>query len=285
MAAAAPPNQRWIFGPFSDLVLGCGLGYAVFILFLPWVPVEGGVLAAVGSFATLVIGAPHYGATLLRVYRNREDRRKYAFFTVYLSAFIWLWFVAGLYEIALGSAMITLYLTWSPWHDRGQKYGLAVMFLRRRGIPFSPETKRLLYASFALSHGRGFISLHRGIGLLFERHGVGVFAGTPFEIIHLGTLPSVWSLLFAILGGGYLLFTGSVCLRLRGAASVVDPVPVAALAIGPASAGRRVVRQADRIRRNQRRCTPSPWAFVACDGEASGGGRGPAAGGDALARR
>jgi hypothetical protein len=38
MAAAAPSGRRWIFGPGPDLLLGCGLGYALVALLLPLAP-------------------------------------------------------------------------------------------------------------------------------------------------------------------------------------------------------------------------------------------------------
>ena len=72
------------------------------ISLLPLLPVPAKTLVTIGTFGTLLIGAPHYGATLLRVYRSAEDRRKYAFFAVYLSAMVWLWFGIGLFD--LGSA-------------------------------------------------------------------------------------------------------------------------------------------------------------------------------------
>ena len=43
---------------------------------------------------------------------------------------------------ALGTFLVTLYLTWSPWHYTGQNYGLAVMFLRRSGVEVDARTKR-----------------------------------------------------------------------------------------------------------------------------------------------
>ena len=111
MTAIAAPNRRWVFGPIPDLLLGCGLGYVLLISLLPLLPVDARTLVTVGTFGTLLIGAPHYGATLLRVYGNAADRRKYAFFAVYLSAIVWLWFGVGIYDLGVGSAMITLYLT------------------------------------------------------------------------------------------------------------------------------------------------------------------------------
>ena len=234
MTAAAPTDRRWVFGPLPDLMFGCGLGYLLFIALLPLLPLEPRLLAALGAFATLFIGAPHYGATLLRVYRNAEDRRKYAFFAIYCSAAVWLWFVVGLHQLALGSAMITLYLTWSPWHYTGQNYGLAVMFLRRRGVAFSPATKRVLYASFGLSYALVFLSLHRGGQPLGRSYGAGDFSGTPFYFIHLGIPLALWQVAFGVLGVAYVAVTVWAFARLLRNASFADLLPVAALSLAQA---------------------------------------------------
>ena len=51
----------------------------------------------------------------------------------------------------VGSLLITLYLMWSPWHYMGQNYGIALMFLGRRGIRIDPNIKRLIHLSFITS--------------------------------------------------------------------------------------------------------------------------------------
>jgi len=150
---AAAASSRWLFGPVPDLVLGCGLGYVVVFaalvaagpLMLQWIPL--GVL----PLLILLTGTPHYGATLLRVYEERETRRRYAVFTVGVSAVLAVAFVASLQWYVLGSLLLTLYFNWNPWHYGGQNYGLAVMFLRRRDVAVDERAKRLLHASFVLS--------------------------------------------------------------------------------------------------------------------------------------
>ena len=101
-------NKRWLFGPVTDLLLGCGVGYVLLIALVPWFGFELHTLAAIGLLSTLLIATPHYGATLLRVYASRSDLRKYALFTIYASAIVWLGFVVGLYDLRVGSFLITL---------------------------------------------------------------------------------------------------------------------------------------------------------------------------------
>jgi len=57
-------------------------------------------------------------------------------------------FGLGFYSVAVGSALLTVYLTGRPWRYTGQNYGLALVFLRRRGIPVRDGHERWLYASF-----------------------------------------------------------------------------------------------------------------------------------------
>ncbi len=127
---------RWLYGPASDLLFGCGVWYLLalvaFVIADPAIRTGGG--ADILPFLVLVFSTPHYGATLLRVYERREDRRAYTYFAVHASLVIAAIFAVGVHHGFVGSLILTVYFTWSPWHYTGQNYGIAVMFLRRRGI-------------------------------------------------------------------------------------------------------------------------------------------------------
>ena len=162
MATATPPQNRWLFGPASDLLLGCGVLYvALFAIFVlageQW---QAAVPAWLAPLCVLLFSLPHYGATLVRVYEHRSDRRAYAIFTVWISLALLAAFVAGVYSPWVGSWLLTLYLSWSPWHYTGQNYGLAVLFLRRGGVGLGPTPKRWLYASFVLSYALTLAVIH-----------------------------------------------------------------------------------------------------------------------------
>ena len=70
--ALPQPAARWLFGPWRDLLFGCGLWYIAALGALafvgPALREHGGVLAL--SFISLLVLTPHYGATLLRVYER-----------------------------------------------------------------------------------------------------------------------------------------------------------------------------------------------------------------------
>ena len=74
-------TSRWLYGPVPDLLLGCGLWYAVaFCAFVfAGTGIREGGAASLLPFIVLFFSTPHYGATLLRVYERREDRRAYTF--------------------------------------------------------------------------------------------------------------------------------------------------------------------------------------------------------------
>jgi len=216
--ATARADARWLFGPVTDLVFGCGLAYG--LLFLLQVfdgarmrevfPLEYQPLLAV------MLGMPHYGATLVRVYERREDRRKYALFSVWATLFLAAFFLAGLHVAAIGSLLVTLYFTWSPWHYSGQNYGIALMFLGRRGVAVTPLAKRLIYASFLLSYALIVLTLHGSDPS--ASYAPGSSAGTAYRFLSLGIPRPVADGLFAVCGVAYLAsLAGAGFLLTRGA--------------------------------------------------------------------
>jgi Tfp pilus assembly protein PilF len=181
----AAPSGAWLFGPGLDLLLGCGLLYALLV-----VPISlsgdlfvNGTPSFVMSLGVVLLSASHYGATLVRVYERREDRRAYVLFTLWATLLLLAAFVAGLRSPTWSAYLLTLYLTWSPWHYTGQNYGIAVMFVRRAGVPLPPTVKRLLYASFALSYLLTFVSMHAGEGTAWDPAGAG---GSSVSFLALG---------------------------------------------------------------------------------------------------
>ncbi|MGH0030433.1 MAG: tetratricopeptide repeat protein [Myxococcota bacterium] len=219
-AADVPTRRAWIFGPLPDLLLGCGLGYVLIAAAVSFAPIDRTTLIVWGGLLTAFTGMPHYGATLLRVYENREDRQRYALFAVWASLLIWAVFAWGVYDAFVGSVMLTVYLTWSPWHYTGQNYGLAVMFLRRGGVDLDPGTKRLLYASFLLSYALAFLTLHSDPNS--TTYGPAL-VGFTYQFLPISLPLVVYANLFlgvAVLYGAALLATAW---RLRSAGGALGP--------------------------------------------------------------
>ena len=216
LPAPAAPRRDWLLGPLPDLLLGCGLGYVALVAVLALLRPD---LSRVQGWLPLVVlctGVPHYGATLLRVYGTREARQRYARFAVGWTAFVWAAFLVGLRLPVAGSGLITLYLTWSPWHYTSQNYGLALMFLGRRGVPVSAGTKRLLRASFVLSYALVFLAYHRATAA--GGRDPMYAASESYRFLPLGIPDAVTRLLALGLGGLWVAVT-ALCLSRLGRTS------------------------------------------------------------------
>jgi tetratricopeptide (TPR) repeat protein len=231
----ARDQSAWLFGPLPDLFLGAGVLYLVMISAL--IVGGRGLLDPVPSswfaYIVLIFSGSHYGATLLRVYEHEAERRVYRVFTVYGTILIGLALVSAVHSAIFGSLLITLYLTWSPWHYTGQNFGISMMFLRRRGVEVTPLARRLLYASFILSFASVFLNFHfaGGVSQSSDPLGYSSLASSGFHFISLGLPGSIRSLALPIVGLAYLatsLAAGALLLR-SGSAKDVAPTALVML--------------------------------------------------------
>ncbi len=228
MAAAVPQSNRWLFGPVPDILVGCGVAYMAFFVAMvfagpelrAWLPM--GLLPLVSVF----FGTPHYGATLLRVYEQRTERRAYAVFTVWLTLVVAALFVGGLYSAALGSLLLSIYLTWSPWHYTGQNYGVSLLFLRRRGVEITPTTKRFIHASFVLSYFLTFLAIH---GAAYSGDYAPIeYTGSLYRFLRFGIPAPYWGYAWVGFGAAYVACIALAAKDLlRRAQRVSDLVPTA----------------------------------------------------------
>jgi tetratricopeptide (TPR) repeat protein len=221
-----------MYGPAPDLLLGCGLWYALAlgVLAIAGEPIRTGGAMSVLPFLVLICSTPHYGATLLRVYRNGEDRRAYRWFTVHATIALFAVFALGVHSAAVGSWILTLYITWSPWHYAGQNYGIAVMFLRRRGVTFDATTRRWLYTSFILSYALTVLALHGGAG---EASHFAPIASerVDYRFLSLGIPAGVVAVLLPAVALGYAIATLVAGVRLAKRAPLSDLGPTAVLVL------------------------------------------------------
>ena len=184
--------NRWLHGPVWDVLLGCGVLYFVFFIALGLSgPALTGKISLAGlAIVAIMTGAPHYGATLLRVYDQRESRRRYAVLAVWFTVALVFLFGASLYWHSLGIFLVSLYFNWNPWHYSGQNYGLAMMFLRRREVPVNRPTQNLFYASFVLSALLAVVAMNEARP---EGSTTGAKVIGPFYYFEPMGLPIVWS--------------------------------------------------------------------------------------------
>lgn len=163
MSRSATTNvQRpWLFGPGIDLIFGCGIGYVILSVILavlrpPMDRIHGWL-----PFVILFTGLPHYGATLERVFSTPETRQRYGRYALIFSVIVGSVFLFSVMSGRGGSQLVTLYLTWSPWHYAAQNFGLVMMFLRRAETEISTQFRFLIRTSFVLSFLLVFVNIHR----------------------------------------------------------------------------------------------------------------------------
>jgi hypothetical protein len=158
-AAASP----WIYGPWLDLIVGCGAWSAPLLLISYFSIASSARAWAVAFYAlALFFNYPHYMATIYRAYHRKEDFQKYRIFTVHITALIVLTLVLAHSWVRILPWIFTIYLTWSPWHYSGQNYGLFMMFARRAGAKPSEAVRRALYGAFIASYLILFLGFHTG---------------------------------------------------------------------------------------------------------------------------
>jgi len=242
--AAAGGSGPWLLGPWRDYLFGYGL---VYILSIPvlWLvadaPAGGWWIAPALAF---VFSVPHYGATLLRVYERREDRRKYTVFAVWATLALAALFLAGLHSKWVGSLLFTVYLTWGPWHFSGQNYGLGLMHLRRSGIQPDPLLKRLVYLCFVISAGLAILYIHVSIGA-YNAAALPVEPTNTFQLMRIGVPTDVLRMVATVGGGVWLACVAAVGFILLRRMPLRGVLPVASLLgmqgiwyLVPLSAGR-----------------------------------------------
>jgi hypothetical protein len=235
MASSSAASQRWLYGSIPDLLFGCGLFYlivfAVSSAFGPAIrPVHEAVYFL--PFLIMVFGGAHYGGTILRVYERRSDRRSYVMFSLYATLALCGLFVWGLYSSLVASCLLTVYLTWSPWHYTGQNYGIAAMFLRRRGVQISKVERRWLYSTFVLSWILVLLVAHESTGsaadIMIPYASV---TGPDIYFIPFGIPTALVRILVLAVGLAYVVNLIGIAICLLKRASLKDLIPTFAVMI------------------------------------------------------
>ena len=155
--------KLWIYGPISDLLVGCG-AWTLPLLAINYIGTQHSFVATALCFYILAIfcNNPHFMATIYRAYGTRADFQKYRIFTVYITVFMILTAVVVHWKPQLLPLLFTTYLIWSPWHYTGQNFGLALMMARRAGAQPSRRERNLIYASFLASYLLWVVALNSG---------------------------------------------------------------------------------------------------------------------------
>lgn len=151
--AAPRTDGPWIYGPWLDLIVGCGAWSAPLLgaaLLLTQTHTHAWVVAF--YLLALAFNYPHFMATVYRAYHTRADFEKYKIFTLHITLLLILTGILLHASYRLFPWVFTLYILWSPWHYTGQNYGLLMMFARRSGAEVSRGERRSIRAAFVASY-------------------------------------------------------------------------------------------------------------------------------------
>jgi tetratricopeptide (TPR) repeat protein len=218
IGAAIHSTSPWIYGPWLDLLVGCGAWSAPLLIIATWLGPSHTHAWLVGFYLLAVVfNYPHFMATVYRAYHTRENFQKYRILTLHVTLLVVLTGVLLHASYQLLPWVFTLYICWSPWHYTGQNYGLLMMLARRSGATIEPNERRWLRAAFIASYLMLLAS--------FETGG----SGDPL-ILSIG-LPSKFTLpARLVLGGAFALFSFLGFRRLVGRSglrAIVAPLTLA----------------------------------------------------------
>jgi tetratricopeptide (TPR) repeat protein len=152
-APALPSSGSWIYGPWLDLLIGCGAWSAPLLaVALLMTPAHNHAWAMTFYLLAIVFNYPHFMATIYRAYHSRADFEKYKVVTLHVTLLLVLTGIAMHVSPRFFPWLFTLYICWSPWHYSGQNYGLLVMFARRSGAEITAGERRWLRGAFVASY-------------------------------------------------------------------------------------------------------------------------------------
>lgn len=201
----AHAQNTWIYGPWTDLIFGCGAWSAPLLLIAALLGTSHFHTWTVAFYLlAIVFNYPHFMATIYRAYRTKEEFVKYRIFTLHLTALLLLTGLLAHAWFALVPWIFTLYICWSPWHYSRQNFGLLMMFLKRNGAAVSATDRRLLHYAFVASYVMLLISFQTGA----SGDPLVLSAGIPARFAHPAEL---------LLAGAFFVLSAAAFLRLSKA--------------------------------------------------------------------
>lgn len=140
------PGHPFVGFAFDYLVIGGGFSLVVLAL------LQSAAMPAVSVFLkehlwtfVLLSNSAHFAGSTVRLYTRPGSFRDLPFLTMGLPLVSLMVLGLGLlFPGALGQNLLSLYLTWSPYHYSAQAYGIAVLYCHRSGTPWDEGEKRWL---------------------------------------------------------------------------------------------------------------------------------------------
>jgi tetratricopeptide (TPR) repeat protein len=217
-APAPGSSGSWIYGPWLDLLIGCGAWSAPLLaVALLMTPAHTHAWAMTFYLLAIVFNYPHFMATIYRAYHTRADFEKYKFVTLHVTLLLVLTGIVMHTSPRFFPWLFTLYICWSPWHYSGQNYGLLMMFARRSGAEITAGERRWLRGAFVASYLMLLASFETG-------------GSTDPLILSLGLPAKITFPLRVAFGVAFAIFTFfgfRRLLRTMGARALVAPLTLA----------------------------------------------------------
>jgi len=140
------PGQPFVGFTFDYLVIGAGFSLVVLAL------LQSAAMPTVSVFLkehlwtfVLLSNSAHFAGSTVRLYTRPGSFRDLPFLTMGLPLASLIVLGLGLvFPGALGQNLLSLYLTWSPYHYSAQAYGIAVLYCHRSGTPWDEGERRWL---------------------------------------------------------------------------------------------------------------------------------------------
>jgi len=158
---ALDPGRPFVNPAFDYLVIGGGLSIAVLGALqsgaLPWLAQ---LLAKNLWLIVFIANSAHFAASTVRLYTKPGALRDFRFLTLGLP-FVALAVLAAAITVPglVGRHLVSLYLTWSPYHYAAQAYGIAVLYCHRSRLGLDATGRRLLRAACLMPFLYTFFSL------------------------------------------------------------------------------------------------------------------------------
>jgi hypothetical protein len=158
---ALDPGRPFVNPAFDYLVVGGGLSILVLgVLQSGALPSLARLLAKNLWFIVFVANSAHFAASTVRLYTKPGAWRDFRFLTLGLPFLAFAALAAAMTAPALvGRHLVSLYLTWSPYHYAAQVYGIAVLYCHRSSPGWDATGRRLLRLSCLLPFLYTFFAL------------------------------------------------------------------------------------------------------------------------------
>jgi hypothetical protein len=170
-------GRAFVHPAFDLFIIGGGLSLIFTVLLLAGTrePVLQ-VLTPWLALLVLLSNSSHFAASTVRLYTKPDAPRELRFLVMGFPLVVLGVLTAAIaFPERLGSALMTLYLTWSPFHYSAQAYGLALMYSYRSGCALEAGEKRALRLA-CLAPFFAVLAAGRGVGLDWLSSG-GLLAG------------------------------------------------------------------------------------------------------------